>query len=328
MKSKLIIFIFLFSQLVQAEPKTLIQSDDVSTTDYAAFLKTESNFRSVIETLNLQRPTSALARDLSAAFETAERSFLSETVESAHENYKKVIAMAFLGDWSDSQRQLIFHSYLRAAQTAVLEKQRRSYLEDSINFDSKLQPSDQLFPPPLVAQWHIAKKSASFATVQLPKRFRQFDAAFVNGVKFDLKRFAIRVPRKTFRLTLLSNQFEPVTKVGTYNDLGEWEPKTIPLSSGTCKDPQIHSHWISSPVVLYADGCVSNAKATETATARAESTPALFGQKEFMAEPRPATSVFKKPLFWGIVGTVVAVAAYSASRQKDDSAPATHKTGF
>lgn len=328
MKSKCIFLILGFSQFVYASPKPLIQSEEISVTEYEAFLKTEPKFKSVIETLATQRANSSIAKELAENFEAAERSFLSDTVESAHENYKKVLALALASDWTESQRQLLFHSYLRAAQTAVLEAQRQNFLDASIAFDPKSEPDEKLFPPPLVAEWRAVKKAVRSTTLQLPPRLKQFEGAFINGTKVDFKRYAIRVPARVFRLTLLSNRFEPVTRVGTVNDMRDWEPKTIPLSSGTCASPQIHTQMLEDPSVLYSDSCISTTKALGTASKATEMAPALFQKTNFAKETQSQDSVLKKPLFWGIVGSVVAIAAYSASRQKNDEAPATHKTGF
>ncbi len=313
-----------------AAPKVLLQSEDVSKPDYQAFIKSEPSYKTVVDDQIDNRIFRSNEKELIADFDKAERSFLGDTVESAHLNYKRVTELALANDWTESERKLIFHCYLRAAQTAVNDEKRLDLLIGSVNFDSRQTPDEKLFPPPLVAEWQKVHLKNTTATLQLSDAFQKYDTALVNGVRVDFKRFAIRVPHGSFRLTLLSNQLQPISKVATVDEFKSWNPQSAPFVAGTCEKPNVASSAPREAVALFPGDCVSGSStgtSTVTATEKNNIATNLFDRNLPGPAAEKSDSVFKKPMFWGIAGAAVAFLAYSANQNKSDPAP-THKTGF
>ena len=340
MVNKIILTILISTSVVPASAKLLIQSGSLSNIEYEAFLKTHPEYEPVMSVW-LENPAYEVSsRSLRQAFDEAEKSFLSEPVEVAYDKYKQVPTLAFKSDWSDSERQLIFHAFLRVAQTAINEKKRMEYLKLSKQFDSKLRPDDNLFPPPLIKEWDSLQAKDLFKIIQLNKSFSAYSVGFINGRKIEFKRFTVLVPKSDFRLTLLSNSKAPFTKIVNAEKIYSVKPSSPSLVEGSCKKPEIYKGMSSSAAALFAGDCVANTEGSMLG-APGGNLPTVKNKyltdvsEKTLAQNRLETRTsfesapfYKSGTFWVAVGAVAAYVAYKQKEDNKDSGVATQKTGF
>jgi hypothetical protein len=313
------------------DTQPLIQSASVSPIEYEAFLKMNTQFKPVSEELASQRTYEVSSQKLPELFDEAEKSFLSEPVEVAHDKYKQVIRLALKSDWSDSERKLIFHAFLRMAQTAVNAEKRSEYLIQSRQLDSKLKPDDNLFPPPLIKDWEALQAKDIFKIVQLNKSFAAYNVAFVNGKRIDFKRFTLLVPKGDFRLTLFSNSRAPYTKILNAEKIKYVLASSAPLATGDCNNPKFNKAL--SAAALYPDDCVSYGLKAKNGSLT-KSDLGEFNEKSVMQNRIEARTNFesrpfyKSGVFWTAAAAVAAYVIYKQNENDRDGSPATHKTGF
>jgi hypothetical protein len=325
----LFLLLSLCAQLAFAESeRPLVRSAAVSEIEYRAYLLSEPQYFAVSRALLTERPTADKARELRERYEEAERTYISADLLKAHSVFLQVTELAFQDDWSAAQRAMIFHAYLRAAQTAQNPELRQNLLRDAGRFDFKNKIDEKLFPPPLVEEFKIIKSEETLVPVTLSRAFAPFSYALLNGETIDLKKFVLRVPAGDFRLTLISDSLKPVTQVLTASQLKLWQPSHEFFATGTCETPVITNGIPNRAETLYEHDCIVNKSKIATAT------PTLIEQTLQNREPylrdknnpTKRTEFYKNKWLWGAIGVVAAVIAIDQNHDRGNGRGTTEPT--
>jgi hypothetical protein len=308
----------------------LTRSPFLSEVEFRAFLLSEPDYKAASLEILKNRPIKESAQLVRERYEAAERAFISADVINSHQTYLEVSEMAMSDDWSAAQRAMIFHSFLRAAQTASTLETRRELLQKAVRFSANEKIDKKLFPPPLVEEFDFIKSQEQMTPVVLPKSFKSYSYAILNGEVSELKSYMLRVPAGEFRLTLISDHLAPVTRVMSANELKSWQPKSDSLVAGGCDTAQFHSQLPANSAALFQGDCVARKNQMPNAP------PTLLEQTLQNRDPylnmkaNSSPAFYKNKWFWGAMGVIAVAVAIDQNRDRERSSQPepTVKDGF
>lgn len=325
MKTKLICFVLLFSGSAFGE-KVLIPAPSVPLYEYQAFLKVNPQYQSAVKYWLDDRATKPSS--LLKQFDEAEKAFLSLPIELAYTEYKKLAETAFDKDWPEAERKIIFHSFLRAAQSAAHPDLRKKWLLQSRQFDPRLIPDENVFPPPLIKEWRALNESEYSTVVRLARQFDNVEILLVNGRSINLKRRVLKLPTGRFRATMINSYSEPVTRTVSISTLQALRMAPSPLLAGDCQSPKWRETELSGRAVgLFEGRCLTELQKSSESTPVGPIGPTEFNPIAARVDVK-TPAFYQSKTFWIVVGAVAGYAAYKNSAANKKEEPATHTTGF
>src|SRR5690606_35663664 len=95
-------------------------------------------------------------------YEEAGYLFLQGSPDEAHHAYIQITSLVHDADWRTVQRKMIFHSFLRAAQTSGDASKQTSLLTQAVHFNANEAGDPQLYPPPLLRELDQLRQEYKF----------------------------------------------------------------------------------------------------------------------------------------------------------------------
>ncbi len=252
--------------------------------------------------LDLKRPEDGEGQRLNKLIERGQAAWLAGSVESARGTFREIAKLALSADWRDSQREAVHYAMLRLAQSSPTATERDEWLEKVVATFSDLRPDPDVFPPPLIDAFATVKKRV-FAAAILYSPFEHFPDhryLLINGKRFintpDLK---IRLPKASYRITALSDFYEPMTEQLSISQLMVFRLSMPAIAKGTCLAPSATEGIRRSErlTVVYAADCLRTRtnhgwQPRSVDVAEAVKTPTMTGLAHFPGASDP----FRQPV--------------------------------
>ena len=144
---------------------------------------------------------------LKTLFVQFQKQYLNFEFEKAQDSLKKIVAMRFLKDWTDMERQIIATCYLRLAQ--MDELYRYQWIDAFFGFSQEPFIDEDLFPPPYV---HWIRSRHKEYQAKMPLWYGQnlpedIEAVAINGEVFNRLGFSRRMdPKFKYRITFIEKK--------------------------------------------------------------------------------------------------------------------------
>jgi len=190
--------------------------------------------------LDLKRPDEQSRVSLHKLVERAQTNWLAGSVESARGIFREIAKLALAADWRDAHRESIHYSLLRLAQSSPTATERDEWLEKAVSTFPDLRPDPDVFPPPLIETFDAVKKRVlALAILYSPfEHFPEHRLFLLNGKRYvNSPELKIRLPKATFRITALSDLYEPMTEQLTASQLQVFRLSMPTIARGTCLIP-------------------------------------------------------------------------------------------
>lgn len=293
----------------------LIQAPGVSSFDYQTQLKADPDLMSPTQILLRQRPSNTNKNSLIQAFISAQKIFIANPADSS--GFEKIVDMTGLDDWSPEERKVLLHSYLRIAQIQGDSEERKKWLFRSLNLGDDLEPQADLFPPPLLREYHHLREEVPRASIP-PEIFEAgWSVVTLNG-KLCSRRGCSGFPLTgdKIRVTYLSDVWQPATLFLEGRELSLTSPRRVAWVSGDCRNPQITSAVgiFNNPKFFF--GSVCSAK-PQLAPIQAQTSLPNPETKE------PSPSFYKSKWFWAGVSAVGIALLISSQTKRESKEPST-----
>lgn len=144
------VHIILYLLIGAAHSTVLIPVTSAPRLEYRAMLKAHPDFESPTDHYLRHHPLFALRGQLLERFTVAQRAFLENSELEARQKFAEVLQLLWSDDWSDSDRGIFLHAYLRMAQLEANPSARDRYLRQSLLLGPDVTYDPTLFPPPLL----------------------------------------------------------------------------------------------------------------------------------------------------------------------------------
>jgi hypothetical protein len=253
----------LFAQQAYASSAVVyIQSTRTTNSEFSAFVK---NSRSGVTLSDFYLETSPTAEDrktLLAYLETAQKEYVSGSLEKAKQAFEQLTKISRDSDWAIDERKTIFYAYLRLAQLTNETNQKQQWLAEAIRFDFELRPDTKLFPPPFRKEFQERYKeelanSKDWDTSSLKQNIV---AIKINGKKYNTQfGGSIKLMNGQNRVVLFSNKNAPIIRVLNINQALNL---TIPagyFDNGSCSTPHIMDQPLlagRNSSIYYSEDCI------------------------------------------------------------------------
>jgi hypothetical protein len=277
--------------------------------------------------LQQQEKTSEGTR-LQQQFSSAEEDYVHARLKSAVQKYKEIIHSSNQADWTLQQRRLILAAYLRLASLEKDSAARKIRLQQAAQLDPRLEPDQELFPPPLIAEYK--KVQTPWISVSTERWPPDISYILVNGRRVR-RTNTLLVPSGSFRITWVGDSFVPFTRVLQVKDLDQIHFDLQYLVDGNCEQPhwnQPSSNYPLNTLVVYSENCTLDLRTTDSPVhpiARQTSAELALPMPE--SPPPQKKSMLESPWFWVVLGGLVGgVVIYQQSQNR--SSPPTAKEGF
>ncbi len=164
MRTSWIFFTLFISQAGMA--RTVVpRAPQADAVEYSAYVKSSPQWQFPSEYLLERIPSAAARNHLTELFTQAQLSYTSGSISRAIEDFKRVVEFAVTDHWTEDERQVFLHSYLRLAQmdTSSSEKWLRAA---AVLFVAE-QVDTSLFPPPLLERFRSVRGSMPEVKIDL-----------------------------------------------------------------------------------------------------------------------------------------------------------------
>jgi len=247
---------FLFFILLIAMPSypipVLLKAPQTPLEEFAAYAQTEDTTPYSKTQLDQIRKQSGALQQLTALLEQAQRSFLKDHLKQSGDYFRSIVQRAYERDWVEEAQKIIFYSFLRLAQIEWKGLSAEALLHSASVFASHLDPSADLFPPPLIQKFQSIKKNQSRISLSLEQIFPFHEIVLINGRVFSN---VVQFPYGEYRVTALSSSHKKWSRVISLSKLVQKRIVTAPLVSGSCQHP-VFSKGVDRHQVLFPDFCV------------------------------------------------------------------------
>jgi hypothetical protein len=295
----------------------LIQGTDTPRIDYRAALKANPSYESPSQAYRHAHPSGASRDAVMEALASAQKSFLENSRSEASQKFAKLVELLPSDDWSALERGIFVQALMRLAQLETDPVKQREYLARSLSIAAV--PEAGLYPPPLLKQ--RTQLEQEIPKVEVPRQWFEdgWTVVLINGQACRADNCEpIAASNGSIRVTLLSEQWIPVTAEVRAADLAGFKAKRVAWYEGTCGsekfNPAASSLGERRTLCDQPPGRALNLN--PVASSRPDDVP-RFKIKE-KADP-----FYKNPWFWGGVGAVVVAVAIASSQNKDGKEPTT-----
>ena len=315
--------VLLLSWSVHAAP-VLIAAPQSRPLEYRAALKAHPEFVSPTEDYLTAHPSLEEREKLLNLFADAQKSFLENSIEDARRRFSDVAALILEDDWQRSDREIFLQSYLRLAQMETDPEARDRWLGHSLNLGNA-DFDKSLYPPPLIERRN--EMAAQVPKRDLAQKFRAagWNEILINGEACGRNECtAWPIYPGPVRLTVVSDQCLPQTRVMDVSELDRWSPATTAWVSGTCRLEQFNeaAEKFANKKAFWSLNCEKPGVTAVELSPPPAVAPALplFTESAPVEKPR---AFYQSGWFWAGVGAVVVVAAVSAASQRHSTEPTT-----
>ncbi len=316
----------------------LVAGPGVSQIELEEFARASSRFPLSQHQL-ATRVDEKLRAKLRVALEKAQAAYLGQMIPVARSRFKEITELKHLADWDQPQREAIHYAFFRLAQTSDTSTERDEWLTEAARTFPDLAPDAELFPPPLIEEYHLAGERirVSSQRIDLASRFPGYRFISIDGKKHSLaEQSSLEITAGTHRISAYSDSRPAFSETMTTAQLASFQTEFSDVAMGTCSEPQSNPEAMKKAgfekvEVLFPGGCVkeigrtiaSNSKTLDLRPTSA-SDPIFNGLSE--------APMMKAKRDWLLIGliTVAAGAAYVIYRdsQKNQGTEQVHRTGF
>ena len=240
MFKRAILAILILANGLPVHAEVLIQGADVSRLDYLAALKADPNAEPPSEAYLRAHPLGSRRDELQEKFAEAQRLFVEGSRTEAAEKFGALTEMLAADDWGLVDRAVFVHAYMRLAQLENDSVKQREYLAHSLSV-GEADVDKSLYPPPLLRQRELL--AAELPRVKISER------AFADGWTVVLingracrsgKCLEVPATSTPVRVTYLSEQWVPYSKVISAREAGGLKPKRVAWYEGSCGSVKFH----------------------------------------------------------------------------------------
>ncbi len=243
----------------------LLRSAEVTAVESEGFA--EAMQRQLISQSLDQAPEGATDK-LGILLQHAQESWLSGSIDSARENFAKMIEQALREDWRAPERETIVYAMMRLAQVSKNDFERDGILRRALVFAPDARIDEDLFPPPLVQRFQDLKNAGGEASerpskkgvirIRLKSIFKSAEFVRINGKKYPLDSdLDLALWPGEYRVSVFSDFALPLVMIMSEDELLHFSYHPTLLASGTCREPKLNVASTSVKVdVLFAKGCV------------------------------------------------------------------------
>ena len=308
---------------------TLLKAPQTPLEEFSAYVQTEGiTSYSKAQFEKIQEQSDSIQK-LTVLIEQAQKSFLKDHLNQAGDYFRSITKKAYKKDWTGEAQKIIFYSFLRLAQIEWKGLEAEALLYSASIFAPHLDPDTKLFPPPLIQKFNSIRKNQAKISVSLRKIFPFHETILINGRKFSNE---VHLPYGEYRVTALSSSHKKWSRVISLSQLVQKRIVTMPLVSGSCRNP-VFSKGVEKTQVLFPDFCLWSNDLTNSPMDFSVSNEIQKNVEDLENTP----PVEKEWMKWGVlaliaVGAVAAVFVFT--RDKDSSGkdpakkPPKFKKGF
>lgn len=312
----LAILVIVNSGPVSAE--VLIQGADVSRLDYRAALKADPNAEPPSEVYLRAHPLGSRRDELQEKFAEAQRLFIEGSRAQASEKFSALAAMLTVDDWGAVDRAIFVQAYLRLAQLENDPVKQREYLAHSLSV-GEADVDKALYPPPLLRQREILAGELPRVKISESAFAEGWTAVLINGrVCRSAECLELPATSTEVRVTYLSEQWVPYSKVISAREAGELKPKRVAWYEGACGSLKFHPEvqTLGERRTVCERGTAELNLVPRARVQAGNEVPRLdLKQKD--------VPFYKNGWFWTGVGVAVVAAIVINSRTQEDREPTT-----
>lgn len=316
---RLVITTWLMSFSLATNGTVLFMGPGTSNIEYHAMIKADPGLETPTNYYLRTHPNSDQTTQILELFAEAQQSFLGSNPSDAIAKYKRLVEQSSSADWPKRERQIFFIAFLRLAQLTTGEQEQDDWLKASLNMGDDLAIDSRLIPPPLISRWQKLK-AGSYAQ-EISIKFDEEDTLLVNGkpcVKVGCRN--LQLSEVPVRLTLLSNQRQPLTKIMRPKELVNETFRADPWLQGQCSDYKYLSSTeeYNDRAAFWGARCSEKSLHLGITKPNAPTLP--------VAEIKSSTPIYKSKWFW--LGTsalaVVAIVYMNQNKKKDRESSTTY----
>jgi hypothetical protein len=278
--------------------------------------------------LDFKRPDEQDRARLGKLVERAQANWLAGSVGSARGLFREISKMALTADWRDAHRESIHYAILRLAQSSPTATERDEWLEKAVSTFPDLRPDPDILPPPLIESFSAVKKRVlALAILYSPyEHFPEHRFLLINGKRFaNSPELKVRLPKATYRITALSDLYEPITERLTTSQLQVFRLSMPTIARGTCLTPTATEglRQVEKITVVYSADCLRTRtsvgwqpRAVDLAEAMRTPTMGELANQQPMKDPflldapEERTALQRKHWLWAGLTAIAIGAAY------------------
>lgn len=272
LEKRLLIFLILFLGSVAGKATDRIPvfaNPTAQETDYFRFIEKTGEFISA-STYELENIVPVQEKEeLDRLFSNAQRAIADQSESLAKDYLEKIILRQHHYDWSETERQIFFQSFL--LMTYLDKANATAYLRAAFDFDpqgikwvegSRIKDNFFNLPAGVIESYKAYAKTEASWQHPSPNFFAQFKGYHIlrNGKWLSAEVLSKEgFPKRVARWTLLSPKFPPQTLIADVTGLYLWKPQLKTYLDGTCARPRLNENLKNLPktvALFYDKDCV------------------------------------------------------------------------
>ena len=173
------------------------------------------------------------------------------SLEKAQNIFSEMSQQRWKQDWNVEEKKIIVYAMLRLAQ--LNKKKRKQILQKTLSFDNQLPIKEDLFPPPMVAEYKKIKNAMREKVYPLPENSKSFGKIMINGRPLKKGTSFFKASQGKKRFTFISNSYKTLSFVENPESLSKKTLKKEALATGSCQSPQIHQDFSGTQAYAFYD---------------------------------------------------------------------------
>lgn len=240
MLKRVILAILIMAHGWPVHAEVLIQGADVSRLDYRAALKADPNAESPSEVYLRAHPLGSRRDELQEKFTEAQRLFVEGSRAEASEKFSEITEMLVADDWGAVDRAIFVQAFMRLAQLENDPVKQREFLAHSLSV-GELDVDKALYPPPMLRQRELLASELPRVAISERVFAEGWTVVLINGRACRSSQ-CLKLPATStpVRVTYLSEQWVPYTKVISAREAGGLKPKRVAWYEGLCGSVKFH----------------------------------------------------------------------------------------
>jgi hypothetical protein len=280
-----------------------LQGEGVKTETYQTQLYLNPSWVPYAEYKNKELWESAPKEKLLDLFASAKSADLEKDFTTARIYYLKMMDMRLSHDWPQAEREALRYSIERLSKISLPENKK---------------------------SWSGLLANGRRRAV--PREWKGFSIALINGEKFDLNQKNIILPRAEFRLSLLSNTYEHQSFVIDSSQIPLLDIRKKTLAHARCEGELKNTNNIPANAVLVLSQCIRKLD-SEKSPLDLKALAQTPGDSDSEIENRlhrkfDPPNALKSPWLWAGAGLLVGLIIYNEKKSEKNNNQTTERVGF
>jgi len=317
--------------------KPLIQAASSDSSEYYAFLSINSDYMSFSDYQLLKVKGHEINEKISNLYLKAKQFYFEKKYFKSLKLFQEVTGLRNKFQLNLHSKKLVLNSIMKLYELSSSKSDQLKYFKllrssfPYLSFDD-LDVSEEL-------QKKLEESPLLFSHWEIPGKFGMYNYIVINGKAHEIyPGKKIKLPKKEFIVSLISNSFYPINKILTKSKLNQWQPNSEWLNSGSCNNPILKiSEIFKQSFIFYKHDCVIQSENsnkvplnTHVNNFKPKSISDLKPKNNYTNikyKPKANYKWIKNKWLWIGLGALATTIAISSNQNKDSKSKKTKK-GF